>query len=55
MAYEVIRLVLGQDGGADHRGYFFNPHGLRIERPLVWPFSAVKGALVRAFMAKMTA
>lgn len=53
MAYEVIRLLLGKPGGADHRGYFFNPHDLRVERPLPWPVSAVKGALVRAFIRKM--
>ncbi|MGE0742732.1 MAG: ThiF family adenylyltransferase [Hyphomonadaceae bacterium] len=55
MAYEAIRLILGHPGGADHRGYFFNPHKPGVERPLPWPLSAVKGALVRGFMAKMTA
>jgi molybdopterin/thiamine biosynthesis adenylyltransferase len=53
MAYEAIRLILGQPGGADHRGYFFNPHTARTEHPLPWPLSAAKGALVRRFMAKM--
>jgi molybdopterin/thiamine biosynthesis adenylyltransferase len=53
MAYEAIRLVLGKPGGADHRGYFFNPHTPGVERPLPWPLSAAKGALVRRFMAKM--
>lgn len=55
MAYEAIRLILGHPGGADHRGYFFNPHTARTERPLAWPLSAAKGALVRRFMAKMGA
>jgi molybdopterin/thiamine biosynthesis adenylyltransferase len=55
MAYEAIRLILGQSGGADHRGYFFNPHTARTEHPLPWPLSAAKGALVRRFMAKMGA
>jgi hypothetical protein len=55
MAYEAIRLILGQPGGADHRGYFLNPHTMRTERPLPWPLSAAKGALVRRFMAKMGA
>jgi molybdopterin/thiamine biosynthesis adenylyltransferase len=55
MAYEAIRLILGHAGGADHRGYFFNPHAARVERPLPWPLSAAKGALVRRFMAKMGA
>lgn len=53
MAYEAIRLILGQPGGADHRGYFFNPHTGRTEHPSPWPLAAAKGALVRRFMAKM--
>jgi molybdopterin/thiamine biosynthesis adenylyltransferase len=55
MAYEAIRLILGKPGGADHRGYFLNPHRPVVERPLPWPIAAVKGALVRRFMAKVTA
>jgi molybdopterin/thiamine biosynthesis adenylyltransferase len=55
MAYEAIRTILGHAGGADHRGYFFNPHALRVERPLPWPLSAMKAALVRQFIAKMNA
>lgn len=54
MAYEAIRLILGEAGGADHRGYFFNPHALSVEKPLPWPLSAAKAALVRQFMAKLT-
>lgn len=54
MAYEAIRVILSQPGGADHRGYFFNPHTLRVERPLPAPIAAIKGALVRRFMRKMT-
>ncbi len=54
MAYEAIRLILGKPGGADHRGYFFNPHGPGVEKPLPWPLSALKGALVRRFMTQMT-
>ncbi|MDX2234281.1 MAG: ThiF family adenylyltransferase [Hyphomonadaceae bacterium] len=55
MAYEAIRLILGHPGGADHRGYFFNPHTGRTERPLPWPLSAAKGALVARFMKRMGA
>ncbi len=55
MAYEAIRLILGKPGGADHRGYFYNPHDLKIEKPLPWPVSAVKLALVRTFIKKMMA
>lgn len=53
MAYEAIRLILNQRGGADHRGYFFNPHSMQVERPLPWPLSAAKAAIVRRFMAQM--
>ncbi|EGF90980.1 thiF family protein [Asticcacaulis biprosthecium C19] len=53
MAEEAIRHILGRKGGADCRGYFFNPHAVRIERPLnpllAWP----KRQLVRRFMQKM--
>ena len=53
MAYEAIRLILGEPGGADHRGYFFNPHAMKVEKPLPWPLSQAKAALVRGFMAKL--
>jgi molybdopterin/thiamine biosynthesis adenylyltransferase len=53
MAYETIRLILAKPGGADHRGYFLNPHDLKIEKPLPWPASAIKLALVRGFIRKM--
>jgi molybdopterin/thiamine biosynthesis adenylyltransferase len=53
MAYEAIRLILGKDGGADHRGHFFNPHLGRVEKPLPWPLSAAKGVAVRAMMKSM--
>lgn len=55
MAYETIRLILDRDGGADHRGYFFNPHALAVEKPLPWPLAQAKGALVRRFMTKLGA
>lgn len=55
MAYETIRLILGHAGGADHRGYFFNPHKPAVEKPLPWPLSAAKAALVRRFMSAMIA
>ena len=34
MAEEAIRIVLGRSGGTDCKGYFFNPHAARVERPL---------------------
>lgn len=53
MAYEAIWLLLGRRSAADCRGWFFSPFAGRVERPLAWPLAVIKGALVRAFMARM--
>lgn len=53
MAEEAIRVILARPGGADYRGYFFNPHAVKIERPLPVPMAAMKGWLVRRFMKKL--
>nr|WP_314446061.1 ThiF family adenylyltransferase [uncultured Sphingomonas sp.] len=53
MAEEAIRILLGRPGGTDCRGYFFNPHKVRVERPLAAPLAAVRGFAVRRFMARM--
>ena len=53
MAEEAIRVILGRPGGTDNRGYFFNPHAVRVERPLPAPIAFVKRAMVRRFMKKM--
>lgn len=53
MAEEAIRVILGRQGGADYRGYFFNPHAVKVERPLPGPLAAAKGMLVRRFMARL--
>lgn len=53
MAEEAVRVILGRPGGADYRGYFFNPHAIKVERPLPFPLAAVKRALVRRFMNKL--
>ena len=55
MAYEAIALLLDQSTKTDDRGYFFNPHTGRTERPLAWPLSALKMMLVRQFLQKMMA
>lgn len=55
MAEEAVRIILGRPGGADHRGYFFNPHKVRVERPHAAPVAAARGLLVRRFMTKMMA
>jgi hypothetical protein len=53
MAEEAIRVLLGRPGGTDFRGYFFNPHKVRVERPLAAPIAAVRAFAVRRFMARM--
>ena len=55
MAEEAVRVILGRPGGPDYRGYFFNAHTGKVERPLSAPIAAVKRALVRRFMKKMMA
>jgi tRNA A37 threonylcarbamoyladenosine dehydratase len=55
MAQEAIHIVLGRKGGTDHRGYFFNPHSVSVEKPLPAPLAAIKGLVVQGFMKKMMA
>ncbi|WP_315760289.1 ThiF family adenylyltransferase [Sphingomonas sp. Y38-1Y] len=55
MAEEAIRVILGRSGGTDHRGYFFNPHRMRVEGPKPTPIAAMRGFAVRRFMQKMMA
>ena len=53
MAFEAIKLVLGRQGSADWRGYFFNPWTMRIELPRPAPVAWVVGWMVRRFLARM--
>jgi hypothetical protein len=53
MAEEAVRVLLGRGGGTDHRGYFFNPHRVAIERPRSAPVAAVRGFAVRRLMTRM--
>lgn len=53
MAEEAIRVILGRPGGTDCRGYFFNPHAVRVERPLAPPLAWAKRQVVRRFMRKL--
>jgi molybdopterin/thiamine biosynthesis adenylyltransferase len=55
MAEEAVRGLLGRRGGADCRGYFFNPHKVRAETPLPAPIAAMKRVLVRRFLRRMMA
>lgn len=53
MAYEALWLLIGRRSATDCRGWFFNPVAARVERPLFTPFAAIKGVLVRLFMARL--
>lgn len=55
MAEEAIRVLLDRSGGTDFRGYFFNPHRMRAERPKPAPVAALRRLLVRRFLARMMA
>lgn len=55
MAEEAIRVLIGRSGGADCRGYFFNPHRVRVERPKPAPVAALRRLVVRRFLARMMA
>jgi molybdopterin/thiamine biosynthesis adenylyltransferase len=53
MAYEALQLVMGRPSHTDHRGWFFNPYGPRVERPLPAPVAIAKGFMVRSYLARM--
>ncbi|MBV1703141.1 MAG: ThiF family adenylyltransferase [Hyphomicrobiales bacterium] len=53
MAEEALSVILERSGGTDYRGWFFNPHAGRVERPLPAILAVPKGLLVRKFMREM--
>ncbi len=55
MCYEAINAVLGRPRGADNRGWFFNPHKGRVERPRPALVAAVLRPLVRRFLRRLMA
>lgn len=55
MAEEAIRVLLDRPAGTDFRGYFFNPHRMRVERPRPAPVAALRRLVVRRFLARMMA
>lgn len=55
MAEEAVRVIIGRPGGADCRGYFFNPHAVRVEQPKIAPVAAVRRLVVQRFLKRMMA
>lgn len=53
MAWEAVNAILGRPRGADNRGWFFNPHRARVERPKPALLAAVLRPLLRAYMRKL--
>ena len=53
MAYEAVAALCRKPHGADCRGWFFNPHRGRIERPRWGPSAALRRVLVRRWLGRM--
>ena len=47
MAYEAVKLALGKPSGVDHRGCFYNPWTLAVERPRSAPVAWLRLQVVR--------
>lgn len=54
MAAEALNGVLGRPAGADHRGWFFNMHTGRVERPKPKWLASVMRPLVRRELDRLT-
>lgn len=55
MSYEVINALLDKPSGADNRGYFFNPHTGRTERPPIKPIEWLLRKFAGRAIAKLMA
>lgn len=53
MAYEAVKLLLGHENTATHKGYFLNPYTMKVEHPSVAPVAWVKRAIVRTYLNKL--
>jgi len=53
MAFEAVKLLLGRESGVDHRGVFFNPWTLKVERPRRGPGAWLRRRLARRFLARL--
>lgn len=53
MAYEAIHAILGRPQAADFRGWFFNAHSGRIERPRNALVAALLRPLVRRYLLRL--
>lgn len=53
MAGEAVNAVLGRPRGADHRGWFFNPHKGKVERPKGKLVTFMLAPIIRRELAKL--
>jgi hypothetical protein len=53
MAFEALNLITGRRSGTDHRGYFFNPWAVRVERPRSAAVAWLAGFAVRSALREM--
>ena len=53
MAYEALFTILGKRGGADDRGYFWNPEKGKIERPRNIISALIIRFIVKRFLRKL--
>lgn len=54
MSYEALKILLNKKTSADYRGIFWNPWKMRIEKPLMFPFSVIKRSFVRKFLRSLS-
>lgn len=53
MAYEALGLILDRPSATDERGWFFNPHTARIEKPWPAPVAALLRPLVKRQLLRL--
>jgi molybdopterin/thiamine biosynthesis adenylyltransferase len=53
MAFEAVKLLLGRPSGVDHRGVFFDPWTMRVERPRSAPAAWAMKRAARRVLARL--
>jgi len=54
MSYEAIACALGKTTKTDERGWFFNPHTAKVEKPWPEPVAALLSPMVWRALRKLT-
>jgi molybdopterin/thiamine biosynthesis adenylyltransferase len=52
MAYEALKIIIGEKSVVTERGVFYNPWRARVEHPLPWWLCQIRGFLIRRFLEK---